>query len=187
MRYQISTPSEPYTFEASSFLAACVVTTLLGGGFYSLWRNKEQIMPAFMFGGLEDWYQRTFGKNFSDAVREVSKDEIAQISMTILAGKPEERKRYLEELSLIHLSKRPLLAAANQWRVQYKQTSFGSSRIPAGGDLVTLIDGRELPVQEILGEVGPNLWLVDLGEIPSYAITPDDEAGCWDEVLTVTV
>jgi hypothetical protein len=184
MPYQINTPSEPYTFEASSFLAACVVTTLLGGGFYSLWRNNEQVMPAFMFGGLEDWYQRTFGKNFSDGVQEVSKDEIAQIYMTILAGKPEDRKRYLEELSLIHLSKGPLLTAANQWRVQHKHTSFGSSIIPAGGDVVTLIDGRELPVQETLGEIGINLWLVDLGEIPSYAIVPGNNDGRWDEVET---
>jgi len=184
MAYQINTPGEHYTFEASSFLAACVVTTLLGGGFYSLWRNKEQVMPAFMFGGLENWYQRTFGKNFSDVVQEVSRDEIAQIYLTILAGKPEDRKRYLEELSLIHISKGPLLNAANQWRVQHKHTPFGSSSIPAGGGVVTLIDGRELPVQEILGEIGTNLWLVDLGEIPSYAIVPRNVEGYWDEVET---
>jgi hypothetical protein len=165
-------------------LAACIVTTLLGGGFYSLWRNKEQVMPAFMFGGLEDWYQRTFGKNFSNAVQEVSKDEIAQIYMTILAGKPEDRKRYLEELSLIHLAKGPLLAAANQWRVRNKRTSFGSSNIPANGDVVTLIDGRELLVQETLEEIGMKLWLVDLGEIPSYAIVPSDADGHWNEVET---
>jgi hypothetical protein len=184
MAYQINTPNEPYTFEASSFLAACVVTSLLGGGFYSLWQGGKKVMPVFMFGGHDEWYQRAFGKNFSDAVQEVSKDEIAQIYMTILAGKPEDRKRYLEELSLIHLSKRPLLAAANQWRVQNKQTSFGSSSIPAGGDLVTLIDGRELPVQETLGEIGINLWLVDLGEIPSYAIVPGNVEGRWDEAET---
>jgi hypothetical protein len=53
--------------------------------------------------------------------------------------------------------------------------------IPGGGELVQLLDGRELPVQEILGEVGPNLWLVDLGEIPAYAITPGED-GRWEEV-----
>jgi hypothetical protein len=185
MHYQINTPSEPYTFEASSFLAACVVTTLIGGGFYSLWRNKEQVMPAFMFGDLENWYQRTFGKNFSDAMQEVSKDEISQIYMTILAGKPEDRKGYLEELSLMHHSKGPLLTAANQWCVQFKQTPFGSSSMPSGGDVVRLIDGRELPVHETLGEIGTNLWLVDLGEIPSYAIVPGEVEGRWDEVETV--
>jgi hypothetical protein len=155
---------------------------LLGGGFYSLWRDKERVMPAFMFGGLEDWYQRTFGKNFSNAVQEVSKDEIAQIYLTILAGKPEDRKRYLEELSLMHLSKGPLLTVANQRCVQYEHTSFGSSSIPGGCDFVTLIDGRELPIQETLGEIGTNLWLVDLGEIPSYAIVPGNVEGRWDEV-----
>jgi hypothetical protein len=51
---------------------------------------------------------------------------------------------------------------------------------------VQLLDGRELPIQEILGEIGANLWLVDLGEIPSYAITPRDD-GCWEEVETTVV
>ena len=46
-----------------------------------------------------------------------------------------------------------------------------------------LLDGRELPVQEILGEIGINLWIVDLGEIPSYAITPSGD-GRWEEVET---
>jgi hypothetical protein len=48
---------------------------------------------------------------------------------------------------------------------------------------VQLLDGRVLPVQEILGEIGTNLWLVDLGEIPSYAITPGGD-GRWEEVET---
>ena len=183
MPYKINTPSEPYTFEASSFTAACVVTTLLGGGFYSLWRNGTQVMPMFMFGGAEKWYQRTFGKNFQDVVQEVSPEEIAQIYMTILAGKPKERQCYLQELSMIHHSKGTLLTVASQWRPQYKPTTYGSCRIPDGGDAVELLDGRELPIQEILGEIGTNLWLVDLGEIPSYAITPSND-GRWEEVET---
>src|SRR6266511_1640149 len=62
MLCQINTPEKPYTFEASSFAAACVVATLLGGGFYSLWQDGQQVMPMFMFGGAEKWYQRAFGK-----------------------------------------------------------------------------------------------------------------------------
>ncbi|HEX9387602.1 MAG TPA: hypothetical protein VF918_14870, partial [Anaerolineales bacterium] len=102
MLYQLNTPEKPYTFEASSFTAACVVATLLGGGFYSLWQGGKQVMPAFMFGGAEKWYQWTFGKNFQDVVQEVSLDEIAQIYLTLLVGKPEERQRFLQELSIIH-------------------------------------------------------------------------------------
>jgi hypothetical protein len=184
MPYQINTPNEPYTFEASSFLAACVVTSLLGGGFYSLWQGGKKIMPIFMFGGHDEWYQRAFGMNFSDAVQEVSKDEVAQIYLTVLAGKPEERKRYLEELSLIHHSKAPLLSMPQKLHVQCAPTPYGSFSVPGGGDVVTLIDGRTLPVQEILGEIGTNLWLVDLGEIPSYAVVPGDVEGRWDEAET---
>ena len=183
MLFQINTPEKPYTFEASSFTTACVVATLLGGGFYSLWRNGRQVMPAFMFGGAEKWYQRTFGKNFQDVVQEVSPDEIAQIYLTLLVGKPEERQRYLQELSIIHHSKPALVSAASQWRPQIKPTAYGSTFIPDSGATVQLLDGRELSVQEILGEIGINLWIVDLGEIPSYAITPSDD-GRWEEVET---
>ncbi|HEU0293105.1 MAG TPA: hypothetical protein VFR47_10250 [Anaerolineales bacterium] len=105
MLYQINTPDKAYTFEASCFTAACVVTTLLGGGFYSLWQDGKQVMPVFMFGGAEKWYQRAFGKNFPDVVQEVSPGEISQIYLTILSGKPEERQRYLQELSMIHHSR----------------------------------------------------------------------------------
>src|SRR6185369_376207 len=143
MLYQINTPEKAHTFEASSFTIACAVTTLLGGGFYSLWRNGKQVMPVFMFGGAEKWYQRTFGKNFQDVVQEVSPDEISQIYVTLLVGKPEERQRYLQELSMIHHSKRVLLNAASQWRPQNKPTAYGSSFIPDSGAAVQLLDGRE--------------------------------------------
>src|SRR6266508_3305842 len=76
MLYQINTPEKAYTFEASSFTIACVVTTLLGGGFYSLWQNGKHVMPAFVFGGAEQWYQRAFGKRFTDVVQDVPKEEI---------------------------------------------------------------------------------------------------------------
>jgi hypothetical protein len=183
MLYQVNTPEKPYTFEASSFTAACVVATLLGGGFYSLWQDGKQVMPVFMLGGTEEWFKRVFDKNFTGVVQEVSPDEIAQIYMTILAGKPEERQRYLQELSMIHHTKGALLNAASQWRPQNKPTAYGSSFIPDSDATVQLLDGRELPIQEILGEIGTNLWLVDLGEIPSYAITPSDN-GRWEEVET---
>ena len=183
MLYQINTLEKEYTFEASCFTAACVVTTLLGGGFYSLWQDGKQVMPAFMFGGAEKWYQRTFGKNFQDVVQEVSPDEISQIYLTIVAGKPEERQRYLQELSMVHHSRGTLLNAAGQWRPGYKPTPYGSWMIPGDGEVVQLLDGRELAVREILGEIGTNLWLVDLGEIPAYAITPG-EHGRWEEVET---
>ena len=177
--YLINTPGETYALEATCFTTACVVTTLLGSGFYSLWQNGREVMPAFMFGGHDKWYRRTFGKSFADVVQDVSADEIAQIYANILNGRDEDRRMYLEELSLIHRSPDRLLLPRKD-----THTSDGSLAVPGGGDLVTLLDGRQLPVQEILGKVGTNLWLVDLGDIPSYAITPGNEVGCWEEVVT---
>jgi hypothetical protein len=85
-----------------------------------------------------------------------------------------------------HQFKTMFLNATSQWRPQIKPTAYGSCRLPDDGDVVQLLDGRELPVQEILGEIGTNLWLVDLGEIPSYAITPGAD-GSWEEVETTVV
>ncbi len=82
-----------------------------------------------------------------------------------------------------HQCKPMFLNASSQWRPQIKPTSYGSSMVPNGGDVVQLLDGRKLPIQEILGEIGTNLWLVDLGEIPSYAITPSNDDR-WEEVET---
>jgi len=76
-----------------------------------------------------------------------------------------------------HQCKPMFLNASSQWRPRCKPTP------PDGGDVVQLLDGRELPIQEILGQIGTNLWLVDLGEIPSYAITPGAD-GVWEEVET---
>ena len=84
----------------------------------------------------------------------------------------------------MHHSKAPLLTAANNLHVRCAHTPYGSSNVPGGGDVVTLTDGRTLPVQEILGEIGTNRWLGDLGEIPSYAIVPSAIDGRWDEVET---
>src|SRR5512139_3377435 len=185
MLYQINTPGENYTIEATCFTTACVVTTLLGSGFYSLWQSGREVMPAFMFGGHDKWYRRTFGKSFADVVQDVSADEVAQIYANILNGRDAERRMYLEELSLIHRSPNRFPQSGTGY-ANHKNSPCGSFAVPGGGDLVTLLDGRRLPVQEILGEVGTNLWLVDLGEIPSYAITPGDKAGCWEEIVTAT-
>jgi hypothetical protein len=181
MLYQLNTPEKTYVFEASSFSTACVVATLLGGGFYSLWQDGKQVMPVFMFGGVEQWYQRVFGRHFTEVLQAVAKEEISTIYRTILAEKPQELQRYLQELSMLNYSKVTLPDSCSQCCPQLKPTRYGSCKTPDGGDVVQLLDRRKLPIQEILGEIGTNLWLVDLGQIPSYPITPGDE-GCWEEV-----
>jgi hypothetical protein len=115
---QLNTPEKPYTFEASSFPTACVVATLLGGGFYSLWQDGKQVMPVFMFGGVEQWYQRAFGRHFTERAKEVSKEEISTIYRTILAEKPQELQRYLQELSMLYYSKVTLPDICSRCRPQ---------------------------------------------------------------------
>src|SRR5512147_2988896 len=136
--YQINTPAESHTIEATCFTTACVVTTLLGSGFYSLWQNGREVMPAFMFGGHDKWYRRTFGKSFANVVQDVSADEIAQIYADILNGRDEDRRMYLEELSLIHRSPDWFLLPRKKCRKD--EHTYGSFAVPAGGDLVTLLD-----------------------------------------------
>lgn len=185
MLYQINTPEKLSAFEASSFTTACVVATLLGDGFYSLWQDGKLVMPILMLDGVEDWFKGVFGKNFTRVVQEISVDEIAQIYMTILAGKHQETQFYVRDLSMMQHLQGTLLRAARYWRPDYKPTPYGSWMFPYGRRAVRLRDGREFPIQENLGEIGTNLWLVDIGEIPTYAITPGED-GRWEEVQTTT-
>ena len=137
----------------------------------------------FMFGGLEEWFRRVFDQNFTDIVQQVSLEEIAEIYMTILMEKHQETQFYVRDLSMIQHLQGTLLHGARYWRPDYKPTPYGSWMFPYGRDVIQLLDARELPIQEILGEIGTNLWLVDLGEMPSYAITPGQD-GRWQEAET---
>lgn len=117
--YEISNPSDPYTFKAPDFKSACIAICILGHGKYGI----EEIggdknggsgkMPVFIFGGHDQWFEGTFGKNFKETCLEVSKSTLADILETVLIGSPASRKIFEDGLSLIPPDKH------EEWRKKY--------------------------------------------------------------------
>lgn len=69
MRFNIVNPSDPYTMEADDLEVAAVAVCLIGEGKYPLEAlgddsNKGNSVPAFLFGGHDEWFQARFGGTF---------------------------------------------------------------------------------------------------------------------------
>lgn len=75
MRFELINPSDPYTFEADNMLIAAVAVCLLGNGRYPADAlgedaNLSNNVPAFLFGGHDEWFTARFGGTFEAVTRE---------------------------------------------------------------------------------------------------------------------
>lgn len=71
MKFNIINPSDPYTMEADDLEVAAVAVCLLGNGKYPLDAlgedaNKDNSVPAFLFGGHDEWFQARFGGTYEE-------------------------------------------------------------------------------------------------------------------------
>lgn len=69
MKFNIVNPSDPYTMEADDLEIAAVAVCLLGDGKYPLDAlgddaDKGNNVPAFLFGGHDEWFTSRFGRNY---------------------------------------------------------------------------------------------------------------------------
>lgn len=76
MKFNIINPSDPYTMEAYDLEVAAVAVCLLGNGKYPLDAlgddaNKGNSVPAFLFGGHDEWFQARFGGTYEQVVERV--------------------------------------------------------------------------------------------------------------------
>jgi hypothetical protein len=103
MIYKISNPSDPYTCEVEDFKTAAVMVCLLGEGKYPLVPLEEgaQRVPAFFFGGHDEWFQEKFNQNFDEALRNIPPHQLAEAFNSVLVGGKEDRATYEEGLALI--------------------------------------------------------------------------------------
>jgi hypothetical protein len=79
MRFNLINPSDPYTLEADDFEIAAVTVCLLGDGKYPADAlgddaNKGYNVPAFLFGGHDEWFQSRFGGTFEAVADRCLKD-----------------------------------------------------------------------------------------------------------------
>ncbi len=78
MRFNLVNPSDPYTFEADDHEIAAVAGCLLGDGKYMADAlgddaNKDNNVPAFLFGGHDEWFESRFGANYEATAERVLK------------------------------------------------------------------------------------------------------------------
>lgn len=76
--YEIINPSDTYTLKADDPKIAIIVAVLLGGGKYGLRDEQDaEILPIFIFDGLEVWLQVTHGCTLTELFDRADKEALA--------------------------------------------------------------------------------------------------------------
>lgn len=86
MKFEIINPSDPYTMEAPDLEIAAVAVSFLGDGKYPLsgmGQDKGQDVPAFLFGGHDEWFTAKFGKSFEDTATYVMKQRGEELATAL--------------------------------------------------------------------------------------------------------
>ena len=130
MEYELINPSDPYTFIAKSHEVAALVVLLLGEGAYgakSQRRSKNgDEVPLFLFGGVTEWYSKTFGRTFEEGLKTLEFN-IADALDTFMLGGFDDRRRYESALKAItDDDKREAFKA--EWQSSHTSTNDIGSR-----------------------------------------------------------
>jgi len=104
MRFDLINPSDPYTLEADDFEIAAVAVCLLGNGKYPADAlgddaNKSNNVPAFLFGGHDEWFQARFGGTYEAVAERVLKeraDALARCFESVKLGR--ERRTSMNDI-----------------------------------------------------------------------------------------
>ncbi len=97
MKFNLINPSDPYTFEAPDLEIAAVAVCLLGNGQYLADAlgddaDKGNNVPAFLFGGHDEWFASRFGAGFeavTDRCMEGHAEILAACLASVTLGRPE--------------------------------------------------------------------------------------------------
>ena len=97
MRFDLVNPSDPYTFEADDHEIAAVAVCLLGNGKYMADAlgddaDKDNHVPAFLFGGHDEWFVSRFGASYESTAERVLKtrcDALARALESVTLGREE--------------------------------------------------------------------------------------------------
>lgn len=100
MEYELINPSDPYTFIAEDRETAVLVVFAISTMYGAKNENGEVVVPAFVFGGAEEWYTDQFGRNVADGIKAKKKQIGAALSSMLLGGFA-DRRRYKAALAAI--------------------------------------------------------------------------------------
>jgi hypothetical protein len=104
MRQEISNPSDKATIDCSNLIAAHLAILILAEGKYGIIDNEgSNGMPAFLFGGHDEFFIKKHGLTVGEALDKISHHEIAKALDSIqLEGERTSQndfKKYAHELA----------------------------------------------------------------------------------------
>lgn len=103
MLFNIINPSDPYTMRAVDLEIAAVAVCMIGSGEYALEEiggDRSGHVPMFLFGGLDEWFTKQFGRGFNATVEVVvSKraDELIKALASVHIGTPANKAAFDEQ------------------------------------------------------------------------------------------
>ena len=84
MLFEIINPSDPYTMTADSLEVAAVAACLLGEGKVILNQlDGDEVIPAFLTGGHNEWFTEKFGRDFDTSIAHVCETDAAGLAKTL--------------------------------------------------------------------------------------------------------
>lgn len=104
MLFELSNPSDQYTFEAPDLATAAAVAWILGRGAYGAHQldgDRAAHVPIFLLGGAEEWSRETFGADPADVLNSVLHGILADALDSLLVGDAHARETYRAGLELI--------------------------------------------------------------------------------------
>jgi len=104
MQFDLINPSDPYTLEADDFEIASVAVCLLGAGKYPATAlgedaSEDNNVPAFLFGGHDDWFNSRFGATFEATTERILADRADALARALESVKiGSERRTSLNDI-----------------------------------------------------------------------------------------
>ena len=86
MKFEIINPSDACTMHAPDLEVAAVAVSFLGDGKYPLEGLDDaagQGVPAFLFGGHDEWFSSKFGMSFQDTAEHVLNHRNEELATTL--------------------------------------------------------------------------------------------------------
>jgi oligoribonuclease NrnB/cAMP/cGMP phosphodiesterase (DHH superfamily) len=78
-KYEISNPSDQVFIDCDNFEATCLAVVMLGEGQYGLEGiDNDRKMPVFLFGGHDEFFLETFGKDFEGSLNAMPHTELVK-------------------------------------------------------------------------------------------------------------
>ena len=102
LEYELINPSDPYTFLAADREVAALAIGCLSLAYGAETQDEadENRVPIFLFGGYDEWFKESFGRDPAAGL-EARKHDVGQSLSSFMLGHFEDRRRYDAALDAI--------------------------------------------------------------------------------------